>query len=189
MPDLSLQLHPESTDAGAMERMFLLETANPTRPDYNQADSLKAMRWMKQVVDNRLATPHKSRFGEPADAKTEVDIISVGNQFAGFGDYPELSGAFKSKLAFVLHLANATKDPRNADYAGFVSNAILAATEVQPPTEARVPNLAAWRTKSTQSPGGDFKFYMILQGNTFFTASPVPPLPPRKSKHAHSYKK
>ncbi len=185
MSNPPLQLHPESTDAGAMERMFLLETADPSRPDYNQAASLKAMRWMKQVVDNRLAAPRKSRFGEPADAKSETDIIAVGNQFAGFGDYPELSGAFKGKLALVLHLATAPKDPRNGDYAGFVSNAILAATEVQPPTEARVPNLAAWRTKNTHSPGGDFRLYQTLQGNTFYTASPVPSMPIRKAKHAH----
>ena len=185
MPNPPLQLHPESTDAGAMERMFLLETADPTRPDYNQADSLKAMRWMKQVVDNRLAAPKKSRFGEPSNATTETDIISVGNQFAGFGDYPELSGAFKSKLALVLHLANTANDPRNADYAGFVANAIQAATEVQPPTEARVTNLAAWRTGTSRSPGGDFKLYQTLQGNTFYTASPVPPMPHHKAKHAH----
>ena len=169
-----------------MERMFLLETADPTRPDYNQADSLKAMRWMKQVVDNRLAAPQKSRFGEPANATTETDIISVGNQFAGFGDYPTLSAAFKGKLALVLHLATATNDPRNADYAGFVSNAILAATEVQPPSEARVPSLAAWRTKTTRSPGGDFRLYQTLQGNTFYTASPLPPMSHHKAKHAHT---
>ena len=168
-----------------MERMFLLETADPSRPDYNQADSLKAMRWMKQVVDNRLAAPRKSRFGEPADAKSETDIIAVGNQFAGFGDYPTLSAAFQGKLALVLHLAGATNDPRNADYAGFVANAKTAATEVQPPTEARFPNLAAWRTKSSHAPRGDFRFYMTLQGNTFYTASPVPPMPTRKAKHAH----
>ena len=185
MPNPLIQLAPESTDAGAMERMFLLETADPTRPEYNQPDSLRAMRWMKQVVDNRLAAPRKSRFGEPNDATTETDIISVGNQFAGFGDYPQLSGAFKGKLASILHLAAATGDPRNSDYAGFIANAIQAATEVQPPTEARVPNLAAWRTKSTHAPGGDFRLYQSLQGNTFYTASPVPPMPPHK-KHAHN---
>ena len=185
MPDLPLQLAPESTDAGAIERMFLLETADPTRPDYNADDSLKAMRWMKQVVDNRLAAPRKSRFGEPADANTETDIISVGNQFAGFGDYPTLSAALKGKLTLILHLATANKDPRSEVCATFVSNAILAATETRPPVEARVPNLAAWRTKTTCPPGGDFKLYQSLQGNTFFTASPIPSMPRHKGKHAH----
>ena len=182
-----LQLAPESTDAGAMERMLLLETADPSRPDYNQADSLKAMRWMKQVVDNRLAAPYKSRFGEPADAKTETDIIAVGNQFAGFGDYPTLDASLKGKLAVVLHLANTPSDKRSGDYAAFVNNAILVATEAQPSTEARVLNLAAWRTKSSHPPGGDFRLYMTLQGNTFYTASPVPPMPPRRAKHARNH--
>ena len=86
-----------------MERVFLLETADPTQNIYNRADSMKAMRWMKQVVDSRLAAPRKSRFGEPADAATETDIIAVGKQFAGFGDYPELSAAFNaSYTAFCI---------------------------------------------------------------------------------------
>lgn len=36
MPDAPaplLQLAPDSTDAGAMERMMLLETRDPSRPD------------------------------------------------------------------------------------------------------------------------------------------------------------
>ena len=145
MPDAPaalLQLAPDSTDAGAMERVMLLETRDPSRPDYDRADSLKAMRWMKQVVDNRLAAPKKSRFGEPEDATTETDIISVGNQFAGFGDYPA------------------------------------------PPAEARVTNLAAWRTAAATGPGGAFRFVGTLQGNDFYSVSPVPPMP-AKRKHVH----
>ena len=183
MPDL--QLDPASTDAGAMERMMLLETDDPNHHTYNRAESLKAMRWMKQVVDNRLAAPRKSRFGEPNDATTETDIISVGNQFEGFGDYPTLSADKNAKIYRLLSIGGATGDPRSAKYAGFVADAITAATELQPPTEARILNLAAWRTQGSKTPGGDFKFYMNLQGNTFYTASPVPPMPRHKAKHAH----
>lgn len=172
MTDLVLAL--DSTDQGAMERVFLLETADPAQSLYNRADSLKAMRWMKQVVDNRLAAPRKSRFGEPADAATETDIIAVGNQFAGFGDYPELSAAFNAKLYNLLHIANSPADRRSAKYAGFVEDAITAATEASPPTEAKVANLAAWRTSGRGAPGGDFRLVASLQGNDFFSASPVP---------------
>ncbi len=181
-----LKLDPASTDAGAMERMFLLETNDPDQHSYNRAESLKAMRWMKQVVDNRLAAPKKSRFGEPSDAATETDIISVGNQFAGFGDYPTLSGVDNAKLYKFLHIGGVTGDPRSAKYAGFVADAITAATELQPPTEARIVNLAAWRTQNSRPPGGDFKLYLTLQGNTFYTASPVPSMPIHKAKHARS---
>ena len=184
MPDLKLD--PESTDAGAMERMFLLETNDPDQHSYNRAESLKAMRWMKQVVDNRLAAPKKSRFGEPNDATTETDIISVGNQFAGFGDYPTLSAGDNAKIYKFLHIGGIGSNARSAKYSGFVADAITAATELQPPPEARIPNLAAWRTQNSRPPGGDFRFYMTLQGNTFYTASPVPPMPHHKARHAHT---
>ena len=180
-----LLLDPASTDAGALERMFLLETDDPDQHSYDRAESLKAMRWMKQVVDNRLSAPHKSRFGEPSDAQSETDIISVGNQFAGFGDYPTLSAADNAKIYKFLHVGGVGSDPRNAKYAGFVADAITAATEIQPPTGEKVLNLAAWRTQNARPPGGDFKLYMTLQGNTFYTASPVPPMPRHKTKHAH----
>ena len=156
MPDAPaalLQLAPDSTDAGAMERVMLLETRDPSRPDYDRADSLKAMRWMKQVVDNRLAAPKKSRVGEPEDATPETDIISVGNQYAGLGDYPALRSAFTSKLNLLLHLANTKGDKRSAKYAASVQDAITAATEAAPPAEARVTNLAAWRTAAASGPG------------------------------------
>jgi hypothetical protein len=179
------QLAPELTDAGAMERMFLLETRDPSSPSYDRAASIKAMRWMKQVVDNRLAAPRRSRFGEPANAQTETDIISVGNQFYGFGEYPKLSPAFQHKLALILRVAGSKSDARSEAFAGFVSDAITAATEISAPTEARVLNLAAWRTENTKSPGGDFRFYMTLQGNTFYTAAPIPPMPRRSRKRNH----
>lgn len=176
-----LQLDPASTDAGAMERLFLLETADPSQSFYNRTDSLKAMRWMKQVIDNRLAAPRKSRFGEPADAKTETAIIAVGSQFAGFGDYPRLNADFEAKLGTLARLASAPNDARGARYAGFMADAITAATEASPPAEARIANLAAWRTAGRGSPGGDFKLVGILQGNSFYSSSPVPPM--STSKH------
>ena len=171
-----LQLDPASTDAGAMERLFLLETADPSKSYYSRTDSLKAMRWMKQVIDNRLAAPRKSRFGEPADAKTEKAIVAVGNQFAGFGDYPRLNADFEAKLETLTRLASGPKGARSAKYAGFLADAITAATEASPPAEARITNLAAWRTAGSGSPGGDFKLVAVLQGNSFYSADPVPPI-------------
>lgn len=174
-----LRLDRESTDAGALERLFLLETADPDQGIYDRAQSLKAMRWMKQVIDNRLASPVKSRFGEPANATSETDIIAVGNQFAGFGDYPSLSASFKAKLYRLVYLG-AYPDPRGSRYAAFVADAITAATEPAPPPADRVPDLAAWRTSGRGTPGGAFRFVAGLQGNDFFSATPVPPHPRNK---------
>ena len=178
-----VKLDPASTDAGAMERLFLVETRDPTRPDYDREQSLKAMRWMKQVVDNRLAAPRKSRFGEPSDATSETDIISVGRQFQDFGNYPTLPTRLASKLDLILNIAASAKDPRGAKYLGFVQDSITAATEKAQPTQARVANLAAWVTQASAPPQGDFKFYSSLQGNDFYTADPVPPRRERRPRH------
>ena len=170
-----LTLAAESTDPGAMERLFLLETADPAQAIYSRTESIRAMRWMKRVVDNRLAAPRKSRFGEPADATTETDIISVGNQFAGFGNYPTLDSSLAAKLYALLHIANLSTDRRSVKYAAFVQDAITTATEAQAPVGDRVANLAAWRTTGTRAPGGEFRLHASLQGNDFYTASPMPP--------------
>ena len=179
MADLALD--PEPTDAGAMERLLLLETADPDQRIYDRGASLKAMRWMKQVIDNRLAAPVKSRFGEPRNARSETDIIAVGNQFAGFGDYPDLDPALKAKLHRFLHLGGGA-DRRSAKYAAFVADAITAATEQAPPADARLPDLAAWRTSGRDAPGGDFRYVASPQGDDFYAASPVPPHPPRRAR-------
>lgn len=181
-------LAPDTTDQGAMERVFLLETADPAQGIYDRVASLKAMRWMKQVVDNRLAAPRKSRFGEPNYATTETDIVSVGSQFAGFGDYPQLSADFQAKLYSLVHIANSKSDRRSKKYAGFIEDAIRAATEPAPPTEAKVTNLAAWRTAGSHPPGGEFKLVGSLQGNDFYSASPVSPMVARQHRHRHTHR-
>ena len=44
-----VQLAPENTDAGAMERLMLLETYSPGRVGfYDRDESLRAMRLMRQ---------------------------------------------------------------------------------------------------------------------------------------------
>ena len=143
------------------------------------------MRWMKEVVDNRLAAPRKSRFGEPSDASTEIEIISVGAQFQDFGNYPALPPKLVSKLNLILNIANSAKDPRSGRYQAFVQNAITAATEDVPPAEARVSNLSVWVTEGSRAPQGDLRFYSSLQGNDFYTAAPVPPL---RTRTAHRHK-
>ncbi len=178
-----MALDPETTPAGCMERLFIIETQSPAYVGaYNQPDSLKAMRLMRQVVENRLKA--SAQWGA-RNAKDETDVISIGTQFAGFGDYPTLPAALRSIVSETLRLANTPNDPRSAPYAQFVQDAVTAATEVTPP-EGVVPNLVAWRTSNAKvkSPGPRFKEYMVVQGNRFFTVDPVPPMPRRKL-HGH----
>lgn len=178
-------LDAETTPAGCMERLFLIETQSPAYVGaYNEVDSLKAMRLMRQVVENRLKA--SAQWGA-RDAKDEIDVIAIGTQFAGFADYPTLPAGLKSLVLETLRLANSPNDPRSADYAQFVRDAITAATEPTSPQGA-VPNLVAWRTSNAKikSPGPRFKEYMVVQGNRFFTVDPVPPMPKHKAhKHEH----
>ena len=78
-----IELDGETTTAGALERVLLAETWSPAAPGYDADESLKAMRYMRQMIENRLKFGH--RYGAPLHAKTEVDVISVGSQFEGFG--------------------------------------------------------------------------------------------------------
>jgi len=179
-PQLTTMLAAPNTDAGAMERLMLLETMTPARRDYNREDSIQAMRIMRQTIENRLRTP--SQYGAP-DAKTETDVIAVGNQFAGFGSYPTLDADLSGLLQEILDIAQSSKDPRHLKFAQFVSDAITAATEAISPG-ARYADATAWRTHNRGSPGGRFRLIASLQGNDFYATNPVPPLP---RHHRHKY--
>ena len=177
-----IALDPETTNAGAMERVMLLETYTPAKTgSYVRDESLKAMRLMRQVIENRLKAP--ARYGA-RDAEDETDIIKLGNQFANFGDYPDLPAALKNNLQDTLRLANAPNDPRQGVYAQFVQDAITAATEAMSPLSAVDHAATGWRTAMRHSPGANFRIIATLQGNTFFSTSPVPSMPPRRrAKH------
>ena len=171
----TLHLDDAATNAGAMERLFLLETRTPAYGDYDEAESLRAMRIMRQVIENRLKAPRL--WGAPG-ATTETEVIAVSSQFAGFGGYPELSADMSSLLATILKLANSAADPRRAKYARFVQDAIIAATEASPALPAYA-EAAGWRTSRHSPPGANFRLIISLQGNDFYAVSPVPPMPQR----------
>ena len=182
MPDV--QLAPENTNEGAMERLMLLETYSPARVgSYNRNDSLRAMRLMRQVIENRLRAP--ARYSA-AGAQDETDIITLGNQFANFGDYPDLPASIKTNLVDILRIANAAKDARQPAYAQFVQDAITAATERVPAVGPVDTTATGWRTTLHHSPGNNFRIITTLQGNTFFATVPVPPMPKRKSHSGHA---
>ena len=176
-----MKLDPPNSPTGAMERLFILETRTPAfAHTYNEADSLKAMRYMRQVIENRLKA--SAQWGA-RNAKDEVDIIAIGNQFEGFGDYPVLPASKESILADALRIANSPGDARSPIYTQFVQDAITAATEVTPGS-VLIPNLVAWRS-GPHSPGPRFKVAATVQGNTFYTVDPVPPMPKRRPKPHH----
>ena len=176
---------PEQTAVGAMERVFLAETTSPGLPSYNADESLRAMRFMRQVIENRLNS-HNPIYGAPVWAKTEIDVIRVGTQFRGFGRYPTITRPIGGLIADCLKIANAEHDPRSPSYAKFINNAILAATEAKPPPEASIPiNLVGWKTGKSGSPGPNYIFAGTVQGNDFYTVLKIEAASPRSSRGRH----
>lgn len=175
-------LDPAGTDAGAMERLFLLEATTPGQRSYVASENLKAMRLMRQVIENRLKSP--AEYGARG-AQSQTAIIEMGNQFAGFGGYPVLDGDMTYSLTLFLRIANSANDRRQATYAQYVRDAVTAATEGITPPTADYADVTAWRTATTASPGARFRFLTTLSGNDFYATNPVPPMPPRHVKHTH----
>ena len=174
-----IKLAPETTIAGALERVLLAETAAPSAGNYDADESLKAMRYMRQVIENRLKLGH--RYGAPVGAKTEIDVISVGSQFEGFGHYPKLRAGITKNISESLHIANTPSDRRSPEYQTFISHAILAATEAAPPASAAIPpNVVAWKTQDSKSPGPNYVFAGTAQGNTFYAVLKMTPQKPKK---------
>ena len=185
MAENDLQLPPEATDAGALARLLLLETRAPHEPDYDRAESVSAMRLMRRVIENRLATPNRYL---ARGAQSERDILRLGNQFAGFRDYPSLPAGLKQKLDDILHAAT-----RDAEVAAFVSDAMEVATDA-----SSIPaylHVTAWRSTGHAGPGAGFRFAISLQGNDFYETDPVPPViahhrqgGPYRPHHAHKHR-
>ena len=127
-----ITLDAPGTDAGAMERLFLLEATTPGQHTYAASENLKAMRLMRQVIENRLKSPKE--YGARG-AHSQTDITEMGNQFAGFGGYPTLSGDMTYNLTLFVGIANSGNDRRQAAYAQYICDAVTAATEaIAPPT-------------------------------------------------------
>ena len=158
-------LAPMSTPTGLTERLFLHETRSPGYgSSYNRDESLKAMRLMRQAVENRLRKP--GLWGAPGETD-EIGIIAVTSQFGKFGLYPKIPASFLSQVELILQAANG-KGPQSAAYAQHVQDAIDAATEANPPVELRGLGVVAWRTSGHGSPGPNFQPIATIQGNTFF---------------------
>lgn len=123
------------------------------------------MRLMRRVIENRLKNPQT--FGARG-AVTETDIIKARNQFAGFSQYPTLPASLAHNLKQIVAYANDPKWPTRDLYAGFVADAVLAATENYMIVSVPFPDVTAWRTSGKGAPGGNFTLVTTQSGNTFY---------------------
>ena len=168
-----IALADPSTDAGAKQRLFLLEAVSPGRArEYVASESLPAMRLMRQAIENRLLSP--AEYGARG-ARTRRDVIKARGQFGGFSNYPDLPSGLNEHLADFLRIANASNDRRQPVYERFVRDAITAATEAMSPPTAAYTNVTGWRTADKGSPDPRFRPVVALSGNTFFSTVPAVP--------------
>ena len=175
-----MALPGEDTNAGAMARMMIIETLAPFDPGYDPDESLVAMRLMRQTIENRLASPAEYL---ARGAANEEDIIRLGNQFEGFRDYPTLPSRLATKLNSIVLGAIKGNVKHRAAYIEFINNAVTAASEAISPAVARYPGVTAWRTSGHGAPKGRFRLLAIVQGNSFYATTPVPPL-----AHSHHHR-
>jgi hypothetical protein len=161
----ALALPDRDTDVGAVTRLLMSEARGPSAQNYNAADTVQSMQWMRRVLENRLAN-NPRQFGAPHAANL-IDIIKAPNQFAGFSGYPNYEA--RSRLQQMVNLANNDADPRQAKFAEFIGSAIAVAQAESAVTDPITTGLYGWRTQGSGSPGGRFGVYQTVAGNTFYT--------------------
>lgn len=167
-------LPQQATVEGALARLFLAESINPSDKSYSAEESKKSMIWMRKVIENRLASKKPSIFGINATqgkAPTIFDVIRARNQFHGFEAYPDINERIKVNLNNFIAIANEYNHPHREKYSAFIQNAIDAASQdaLKGFLDPSPKGLYGWRTKDSSPPGGDFKAYANLAGQTFYT--------------------
>ncbi|MDL5599109.1 hypothetical protein QS468_40815 [Bacillus subtilis] len=162
-----LSLPDPATDEGCLARLLLAESIAP-KPNTDNAEALKSMQWMRQVIENRMTFSEPKHFGKPA-GKTMTAFITAKEplQFEGFGNYPNL-GAKQTNIDEFLRLANDGSDIRFERMRQHVQNALDVASgaKLGAPAPSKV---FAWRTSNSGSPGGNFVKVADVGGQAFFT--------------------
>jgi len=172
---VTIKLPPQSTEKGMLTRLFLAESVNPGNAQYNESESKKSMIWMRQVIENRLKHKTPNIFGaKKQTGKTSYtigDIVKAKGQFHGFENYPTLLPAINVNLNGFVTIANNYNHSKRELYARFIENAEKAADKdaLKGFVDPCPKRLYGWRTKGSGAPGGTFKKYKDLAGQTFYT--------------------
>lgn len=173
---VEITLPPADSEKGLLTRVLLAESVNPgNSATYNERDSLKAMRWMRLVIKNRLQHADPSIFGaqkQPgASNYTVFDIVRAEGQFHGFEDYPNLNQNITVNLSGFLSIANNYNHRMRERYEDFIENAMKVASDqgLDGVTDPSKKGLYGWRTQGSSEPGGQFTKFQDLAGQTFYT--------------------
>ena len=165
MADL-VQLDPVGTHEGLLERLCLHETITPGMPGYVDADSIKAMWFIRQMLANRVRFPRV--FGNKAGI-TEAEVLKLKDQFPGFETYPALTAGSMKNVTECVRLANDPKGWRHALFLKHVQNAVAVAQAAAVPADQVVAEAAGWKKHDTPSPGAKYVLWRVLQGNDYYT--------------------
>lgn len=171
-----ISLPLDNTEEGMLTRLFLAESINPGNGVlYNEEESRRSMIWMRQVIQNRLTYKTPSTFGVKGitgQLKYSVtDVVKAKNQFHGFEEYPKIKSSIKVNLNGFVAIANNYNHPKRQQYVKYIENAKSAASKdaLKNFSDPSSKGIYGWRTKGSSSPGGDFKKYQDLAGQTFYT--------------------
>lgn len=157
-------LPPKDSNAGCEVRLLLAECRSPAYKGFSLADAKLSMQYMDKVNFNRLEDPKP--FGE-AGAKSIADIVSAPGQFAGFGGYPHIDQDLMLRIQSIVDIANSRKDKRKQRYLDFIDAAIAVTTEASI-ADPSPGHPTSWRTAGSGAPGGSFKLFKSLMGNTYY---------------------
>jgi hypothetical protein len=157
-------LPPKDSNAGCEVRLLLAECRSPAYQVYTLADATLSMQYMDKVLFNRLENPQP--YGA-AGAKNIADIVRARGQFAGFGTYPTINDDLALRIQSIIDIANSRNDKRKESYIGFI-NAALAVTSDPSIADPSPGKLTSWRTAGSGPPGGSFKLFKSLMGNTYY---------------------
>jgi len=174
-------LPDETTDAGALARLLLAETPNPSHPDYtNSDDAARAMQYMRIVIENRLTAaqtnPTLRRY--VASGPSTLDFRGIitakqhGIQFDGFSSYPNIGADQTSTIEACIKVANTGSDLRFETFRRHVEDALAIATGSDLRDKVSTPaTLYYWRTAGRSSPTPHAKLQITLGGQDFYSLS------------------
>jgi hypothetical protein len=160
-----IQLPPKGHDPGRESRLLLAECRGPAQAGYNLSDATQCMQLMDVVLWNRVDNPRPFLAKHPS----LLAVITAPGQFQGFQSYPNYSHDIVIRIQQMIDIANNPKDPRHATHASHVRAAIQVseANTIDDPS----PDLVAWRTGGSSSPGPNFTFYRTVLGIDFYSVS------------------
>ena len=177
-----------NSDAGVLARVLIAESLNPGYQDrYNEAETLKAMRMMRAVYENRLKN-NPGQFGARG-ASTLTDVITAPGQTHGFTLDSDrnlvISFDVQNRIDVIVGFAN-TGVP--GAYARMVQNAIDVGTGVISSLDpfagttsingiTVTGGLYGFRTAGASDPGGRFvsipsSMGGVVGGQQFYTLEP-----------------